>query len=358
MTTFLWPSTLEAPETDTSRYIAYVCPLCKGELDVHASEYRCPACDRAYPVEVGIPDFRVFDDPYIEQDDDREKAKLIAAKFDDHDFERLIDFYWSITPHNHPALVKRYVRHALTAVERGRQSIQKIEAMVPYRISGEDKRCLEIGCGTGGFLVASKEQFGHVVGIDIAFRWLVVARKRLQEAGVSCQLVCCCAEALPFREGQFDLIVAGDVLEHTLTQREMIAEQHRALRNDGVFFAATPNRLSLTPEPHVRLWGVGWMPRWLQLKYVLWRKGIPYHHIKLVSRFELKALVRQTPFGECRILLPTFSEGEQEGLSRLERMLVKVYHALKDWPVIHQFLLACGPVLHLFCTRRDESKAT
>lgn len=356
MTTFIWPSTIEAPEQDTSRYLGYVCPICKGELEVMDRAYRCRPCDRAYPVEVGIPDFRIFDDPYIEQEEDREKAKRIAAEFANCDFEGLIEFYWSITPHNHPELVRRYVRHALTAVERGRQSLEKIEAMVSHRISGDNKRCLEIGCGTGGFLVASKERFGHVVGIDIAFRWLVVARKRLQEAGLSCQLVCCCAEALPFREAEFDLSVAGDVIEHTLTQREMIAEQYRVLRPNGVFFAATPNRLSLTPEPHVRLWGVGWMPRALQLKYVPWRKGIPYHHIKLVSRFELQGLVRQTPFRECRILLPSFSEGEQDGLSSLERVLVKMYHTFKDWPLIHHFLLVCGPVLHLFCTRRDPTK--
>src|SRR5262245_25081957 len=112
MTSFCWPTAIAPPEEDTSQYLGYVCPKCKGDLEVLDNAYRCGPCERTYPVEVGIPDFRVFDDPYIEQDDDREKAKRIAAEFETRDFEGLIDFYWSITPHNHPNLVKRYVRHA------------------------------------------------------------------------------------------------------------------------------------------------------------------------------------------------------------------------------------------------------
>ena len=179
------------------RWLDYVCPVCKGELAHGEDAYSCDPCRATYPVLAGIPDFRIFDDPYIDLEDDRSKAQRIAEEFDRRDFEGLIDFYWSITPHNHPHLVQRYVRHALTAVERGKEALRLLEGSIAHRVSGPDKRCLEVGCGTGGFVVASHERFGHVVGIDIAFRWLVVAKKRLEAAGVSAQLVCCCAEALP-----------------------------------------------------------------------------------------------------------------------------------------------------------------
>ena len=348
-----WPNSLETAGEEASRWLDYVCPACKGELERREGAYSCEPCQATYPVLVGIPDFRVFDDPYIDLEDDRSKAQRIAEEFDRTDFAGLIDFYWSITSHNHPHLVRRYVRHALTAVERGRETLALLEGSIPLRVSGPDRRCLEIGCGTGGFVVASHEQFGHVVGIDIAFRWLVVAKKRLQAAGASAQLVCCCAEELPFEDARFDLVVAGDVLEHTRTQRELIEEAHRSLRTNGVFLAATPNRFSLTPEPHVRVWGVGLLPRIFARRYVKWRTGIPYDHIRLVSRFELRRIVRRTAFRTCEIRLPTFGEGEQEGLSPRERRLIRLYHRLKDWPLVHQFLLVFGPVLQLVCQRRD-----
>lgn len=338
-------------------FLEYCCPRCKGPLASSRERYRCEACSCEYPVLLGIPDFRVFPDPYIDLEDDRVKAQRLAEKFDEVDFRGFIDYYWSITPHEHPHLVQRYIRHALTAVPRGQQSLATVESSLPHSVIGPDKRFLEVGCGTGGFLVAASGRFDHVVGIDIAFRWLVIAKKQLEEAGAAVQLVCCCGEFLPFPGAQLDLIVAGDVLEHTKTQQALIQETHRVLRQKGIFFAATPNRLSLTPEPHVRLWGVGWLPRGVARRYVMWRRRLSYDNIYLVSRFELKRIVRRTSFGECQIKLPVFSEAEQDGLSRREQWLVAIYHRIKDWPLVHAVLLVVGPVLQMICVRRDPVTA-
>ena len=109
--------------------------------------------------------------------------------------------------------------------------------------------------------MAAAERAQKPVGIDIAFRWLIIARKRLEEAKLSAQLICCCAEFLPFRAETFSLVVAENLLEHTAQPQLCIEEAHRVLKPNGVFFASTWNRLALAPEPHVRLWGVGWLPR-------------------------------------------------------------------------------------------------
>jgi SAM-dependent methyltransferase len=350
------PTVVPAAEPRTG-FLDYVCPKCKGTLQSLPESYFCGPCAKHYPVVMGIPDFRVFPDPYITFRDDWEKAKRIVERFPHTDFRGLVDYYWSITPESPRDLVQRYVRHAVTAVERGRRSLDSIEADLPHLKPGPDRRALEVGCGTGGFLVAAAERFGHAVGIDIAFRWLVIAKKRLEELGADAQLVCCCAEYLPFPEQQFDLEVASDVIEHTATQEDLIRAAYHALRPGGAFYAATPNRYSLTPEPHVRVWGVGWLPRRWMKAYVQWRRGIPYEHIRLLSSLELRRMVRRTPFGRCRIVLPTFSASEQEGLSARERRLISLYHKMKDWPLIRSALLVCGPVLQLICVREDAAGA-
>jgi SAM-dependent methyltransferase len=306
---------------------------------------------------LGIPDFRVFPDPYIDLGDDRKKALKIADQLHNMDFRGLLEHYWSITPHGSSKLVRRYIRYACTGVDRGRRTLETIEVEIPTKVFGPERCCLELGCGTGGFLVAATGRFDRIVGIDIAFRWLIVAKKRLEEAGGSAQLVCCCAEYLPFPGAFFDLVVAVDVLEHAPHQEQLIREAGRALRPGGVFYATTANRWSLAPEPNVRVWGVGWLPRQWMKPYVRFFRGIDYEHVRLLSFPELKRMARRAFFGSCRVGLPAFSAAEMKGLSAVERILAAAHNRIRTWPGFRSLLLACGPKLRLIC-RKDAQQSS
>ena len=59
--------------------MTFVCPRCKGPLLTQENAYTCEACNATYPVVMGIPDFRVFDDPWIEKEDDYAKAARIVS---------------------------------------------------------------------------------------------------------------------------------------------------------------------------------------------------------------------------------------------------------------------------------------
>jgi len=333
--------------------LEYCCPLCKGDLTSSVDSYSCAACAKTYPIVWGIPDFRVFPDPYISIEDDHRKGLRVAEHYNDRDFKGLAEFYWSITPDTPDHLVKRYMRYDLAGVERGRAALDGIARAVPDLRAGAGCRAIELGCRTGGFLVALAERFEHAVGIDIAFRWLIVAKKRLEERGLSAQLVCCCAQYLPFREKQFDLVVAANVIEHSQQQQQIIDDAHRVLRPKGVFHAITVSRFSAAPEPHVRLWGVGWLPRKWMAAYVRLRRGVPYDNVRLVSYFELRCMVRRSPFARCRLRPPAFGEGEQEGFSPMLRRMIGLYNAMRNWPLVRQFLLLFGPLLELICLRGD-----
>ena len=330
----------------------YCCPRCKGPLTSLTDSYRCPVCQAPYPIILGIPDFRVFPDPYIDIEADHRKGRRIAERARDSNFKELVEYYWSLTPDEPTEMARRFTVHALAAVERGRYLLDS-HSVVKTKLQESDARVLDLGTRTGGLLTAVAERGRSAIGIDIAFRWLIIARKRLEEANLQAPLVCCCAEFLPFRNETFSLVLAENLLEHTARQRSFIEETHRVLKPGGVFFATTWNRLALAPEPHVRLWGVGWLPIGLAKRYVKFRKGVSYDHGRLLSAFQLARMVRRTSFRRCAIVLPTFSAAELANVSSTQRLAVGLYHRIKDWPFFRGLLRIFGPVLHLVCVRES-----
>lgn len=350
------------PVSDSGAHVGRLplcCPLCKGPLETDPERYRCPACEREYPIVLGIPDFRVFPDPYIDYADDHAKARRLLAGADGLSFAGLSERYWAMTPDVPPALARRFVRRTLGAVERGRVSLDLVRRVAAGLGAGPraDGAFLELGCGTGGFLVAAAERYDQVIGIDIAFRWLVIARKRVAEAvehgllareqADRIRIVCCCAEYLPFPDHSFDLVVGSDVVEHTAHQELLLAQSRRALRPGGLLFLATSNRLSFTPEPHVRVWGVGFLPRRWMRDYVRLVRGLPYEHIRQLSVFELARLLRRAGFARWRIVLPRLSPPELRGYSKTERWGVSVYHRLGVLPIARALLLVFGPFFNV-----------
>src|SRR5207245_1207378 len=108
-------------------------------------------------------------------------------------------------------------------------------------LSFESERCRCAGCGRvfpvlfgipdlrgpGGFLAAAASRFSLAAGIDVSMTWLLVTRRRLEEAGATASLACACAERLPVPDGHFDAVVAQDVLEHVGDRQAVLAEMDR-----------------------------------------------------------------------------------------------------------------------------------
>ena len=342
-------------QTNISRHqLTFYCPKCKGGLSFNGEVYQCEPCHSRYPVVLGIPDFRVYPDPYINFEEDRDKGKRIAEKYNSMNFNELVKYYWKITPDVPAELANRFARYAYMGVERGYNSLRMAESLEDSDIVQRNSSLLELGCGTGGLLVAANTFYKETIGVDIAFRWLVIARKRLEEVQVSAKLICCCAEYLPFPEGYFDTVIAVNVIEHTQMQQELFQESSRVLSRSGKFFALTVNRFSLTPEPHVRVWGVGFLPRKLMSQYVYWMKQVPYKNIKTLSYFELQRILRYSDFQKYSVSLPDISKTEFQQLTLGEKFQVILYRALKGMPIIRGFLLLMGPVFSIIAYKQKN----
>ncbi|MBL7200763.1 MAG: class I SAM-dependent methyltransferase [Anaerolineae bacterium] len=96
---------------------------------------------------------------------------------------------------------------------------------------------LDVGAGTGRFPKAmlEDEQFdGQVWGLDLSIGMLRVAASRLEAYGDRCTLIWEDAEALPFPDETFDVVVCLETLEFTPSPKRTLGELMRVLRPGGV----------------------------------------------------------------------------------------------------------------------------
>ena len=268
----------------------FVCPLCKGELQGDGvTRYTCGACQRIYPVVCEIPDFRIAPDPYIGIQEDLQKGRQLAEAARTRSFAQMVDYYYSITPEDPPDLAAGWAAHALAA--------PKIAASILGTKTG--KTLLDVGCATGGMLVAASRTFPSVTGVDVAFRWLVVAQVRLREAGVNAALVCANAEALPFRDNAADWITCTDVVEHLRDLSSAAAEFRRTAER---LLCVTNNRYAWVLDPQVGLFGVGYLPRKWQPGYVTWRRAdLHRYNVTMRSATELNAVLRRAGYSNLKV---------------------------------------------------------
>jgi SAM-dependent methyltransferase len=182
----------------------------------------------------------VTPDPWIDMVADREKGLRLEALTAGSSFDAMVREYWAITPETPRELAARFIAHVRDAEARTREWLQLLDA--PGKESA-GQRWLDIGCGTADLAAAAPN--ATVVGIDVAFRWLVVARRRLSERGVEPLLVCCNAEALPFPDGYFSRAFALGALEYCEDLNTALRETRRVLIAGSVFHARTGNRHSV-----------------------------------------------------------------------------------------------------------------
>jgi SAM-dependent methyltransferase len=128
------------------------------------------------------------------------------------------------------------------------------EHLARYRWAAQlaaGRRVLDAGCGTGyGCALLAEAGAEDVVGVDIAAGVLDSVCRGMPEA---VRLDDADLGDLPYADGEFDLIVCFDVLEHLDDPGPALDQIVRVLAADGVLLASTPNRAVHSPtSPHHR----------------------------------------------------------------------------------------------------------
>ncbi len=106
-------------------------------------------------------------------------------------------------------------------------------------VGGPGRRVLDLGCRSGA-VTRHFVEGNEVVGLD-------VDRAALQKAaayGIE-PVVGDVEEPLPFADGSFDVVVAGELLEHLRDPAALVAEAARVLRPGGTLVGSVPNAFRL-----------------------------------------------------------------------------------------------------------------
>lgn len=161
---------------------------------------------------------------------------------------------------------------------------RRLDLMRKY-VKLEGRRILDVGCGLGTYVEQFHRFSSDVYGVDIDQEKVEVASRTLPN------IHCAPAEALPFPDDMFDVILLNEVIEHVQSDTATIREAFRCLRPNGEMVIFAPNRL-YPFETHGFFVGRRFVFRLLPLiNYtpdVV--RNIFCHHVRIYTRHGIKRL--------------------------------------------------------------------
>jgi SAM-dependent methyltransferase len=193
-------------------------------------------------------------------------------------------------------------------------------------------RVLDMGCGAGRHAFEMYRRGADVIAFDqdadelSAVRDLFVAMKEAGEvpAGAQADVKEGDALSLPFADGEFDRVVAAEVLEHIPADLQAIDELVRVLRPGGTLAVSVPR----------------WFP-----EMVSWRLSEDYHdtpggHIRIYSDTELTVKLAKAGL---RFDAKAYAHGLHSpywwlkcavGVTNDDHPMVRAYHRLLVWEIM------------------------
>lgn len=131
-----------------------------------------------------------------------------------------------------PVLYDLTVRLAFLGKERAfREKVLRLARIAPA------ESVLDVGCGTGTLAIAAKRDVGPngtVYGVDASPEMIARAEKKAKKAGVEVFFKQGLAEALPFPDAQFDVVLSTVMLHHLPAKaRVECAKQIRRILKPG-----------------------------------------------------------------------------------------------------------------------------
>lgn len=170
---------------------------------------------------------------------------------------------------------RHWKRHFASEVDRGRFIIGTLRDYLPG-LGMDELRILDIGCGDAGVPIAFASAGARATGLEPGRVNLRRGRVRAEDHQVAVHLLAGVAEALPFADDAFDLVILDNVLEHVRHRHRALTEISRVLSPGGILYLVTPKPFaigSLLGDPHYHIPGLVLLPRRWQERVVEYRLG-------------------------------------------------------------------------------------
>ncbi len=160
-----------------------------------------------------------------------------------------------------------------------------------------DGTTLDVGCGDGLFMTLVRDKGLSVQGIDISEAGIEKCREKQLEA-----IVGYITKPLPYRDKQFDYVVALDVLEHVYFPEDIVKELRRVSDSAVIGvpnFSSLPARLQVllgkVPENNGPSYGhLQWF-NWPVLRRVIEDNGFTISEVRMNAPWGLTFLARLWP---------------------------------------------------------------
>jgi len=169
--------------------------------------------------------------------------------------------------------------------------LSELEKRTPTRL--DDRRLMEIGCGSGVLLRLADERGWQADALELSAELAAVAQRCNPKSTIKV------VNILDYvaKQGTYDAVMALDVLEHVIDPGQMLANCCQMLKPGGLLLIQTPNTKSLRS----RLQGDSWDMR------------DPDQHLNLFSPAGLRILLAKRGF-EVAHLGTVSGSGMEQGM--------------------------------------------
>ncbi|GMU73917.1 MAG: hypothetical protein AMXMBFR44_1160 [Candidatus Campbellbacteria bacterium] len=134
-----------------------------------------------------------------------------------------------------------YEEHHRSRQRDGFSVFEKERGEVLSQTIGSGKQVLDIGC-RDGTLTQHFSKHNEVLGVDIDERLLEKARRDL---GIKTESFDLNGDWGELGGRRFDVVVAGEILEHLYYPNKVIQRARAALKENGMFIGSVPNAFSI-----------------------------------------------------------------------------------------------------------------
>ncbi len=274
---------------DETYFNDLTCPHCHGKLSRQNGVLRCPSCRQEYKIVDGIPDFRQKDEYWCNVS--REKMRELNKKaVESGDWlkaarELIPEYYEAIEPFDRA----------------------DVQFLWP---TDKNSRILDAGAMWGGLTVPVAQHCREIFAVDKTIETLNFLKIRAAQMGFdNIHIAAANIRELPFPDGFFDMVILNGVLEWVALDQDIVLEIHwdkrrgdattkysqnprdvqvevlremqRVLKPGGHLHLAIENSvgyqyLAGTPDDHVNLKYVSFLPRFLANAITKWRRNSEY----------------------------------------------------------------------------------